>query len=855
MATDWNSLAQLFYNGAYQTLPSLMDSATGCTLERGVTDELDLKPAVCTFRLNDPSDLYRPSNAASSLYGQTGPYMRGAFATGGSVRFTGETQKMTPGQTDDHQADTGNVTTQGNRWVDVRMSGPLGRVGQWRDPLASPMFTQISGAYSATLRGYWPMEDGRDSGQLANVVTRGRPGALWGGVTPAGGDGPAGSGQVVQLDATGNLQFNYLGMSTSAGYQIGFAMQTPAVDATTRQVWYWRTSSGYTYSWGATNASYSLNVYDRDGTNVSSNTVGSGTDAAAGAQWIYFRIKVHASGGTITVEPSWYAELAENFWGTTITFSGTMGAPTLGGVTGNAVTAGARYAHHFVVTGNGDNLESTDFTEAFAGYRRERSAERFARLCSSRSLPYAVRGTVADTVEMGVQPITTFQDQLKEIQRSERGLIFDRGDNIGVILATFGYLAEQAADPVLDLTWPDDIAPPLEETGDAGDTYNLVTVKNRNGSSATAELATGRLGTQDPPTGSGRIDKTVDVNLATDEELEDLSSWWLGYYTQGGTRFDTVMLDMDAHPELLTACNSAEPGMFMIIRDRTPDPILLMIISTSQKTNRKRNVFTFKVVPGDVFRLAVQDDPGSLQDVQSSQLEADYGTSDTWWGVLNQRPYDDWSTSGTLYDVTAGGERVTVAGASEPNSVALADGTFEDGYGYGWHVTGGTAVATTLRAHRGTTSVEMTTTGSPSQTIIRTDTGTVPVAAAPGQSFRVTMWVYRTTTGNVTCTLDWINSGGSWFAAASTTTSVPANTWTKLTCTGTAPANTAFIEYGPTLATPTTGQKLWVDDVDCQRTDVFTGRQLLLVRRAMNGVVKSQTEGTEVHIFEPAYVG
>lgn len=855
MATDWNSLAQLFYDGAYRTLPSLMDSATGCTLERGVSDELDLKPGVCTFRLNDPSDLYRPSNAASPYYGQTGPYMRGAFATGGSVRFTGETQKMTPGQTDDHREVAG-VTVRGNRWVDVRMSGPLGRVGQWRDPLAAPLYEQISSAYAATTRGYWPMQDGTDSTLIANVAPRGRAGTFSPGVRFAAADGPAGSDKVLELTAATSLEFRYLPMSTGAGYQIGVAMETPAVDATTRQVWWWRTSNGYTYSWGATTSSYSLNVYDRDGNNVSSNTIGSGTDAAAGNQWIYFRFKVTQVGGNVQVEPSWYAELAENFWGGTFSFAGAIGAPVVGGVTGNAVTAGAHYGHHFVVTGVSDNLESVDFTDAFAGYRRELAGDRFARLCGSRGLPYVIRGTVADTVEMGVQPLATFQDQLKDIRVSERGLIFDRGDNIGVVLATFGYLADQAAAPVLDLTWPDNIAPPLEETSDAGDAYNLVTVKNRNGSSATAELTTGRAGTQDPPTGSGRLDKAVEVNLASDGPLADLASWWMRFYTQGGPRFDTVTVDVDAHPELLTACHAAEPGMFVRITGRTPDPLLLLILSTGQKTNRKRNVFTFKVAAGDIFRLAVEDDADSRQDVSSSTLEDDYAASDTWLAVVNAKPYDEWSRTSVPYDITAAGERMTIVGCTGPNSVNEQDGTFEDGFGYGWYVVGGSAAATNVRAHRGDTSVECTVSGSPSQWILRADQGALPIAAAPGQQFKVSVWVYTSSTKNVTVTLDYLNSSGGWMSSTSATTSVTAGAWRELTVTGTCPASTAYIEFGPTLgSSPANGTYLWVDDIDCQRVDVYTGRQLLLAHRAENGVAKEQSAGTEVHIFEPVHVG
>lgn len=661
MATTWLVYGQLFYDGAWNVLPELIDSNAAVQLERGVDPaELDIKPATCTFRLNDPTDLYRPSNAASALYGQTGPYMRGAYATGGSVRFTGEAQAMEPGETGDHQA-VGGVTVKGNRWVDVKLGGPLARVGRWRDPLASPLFTQITGGYTTNLRGYFPLEDGRDSTQLANYARLGPPATFYGGVRLAAADGPDGSGQVLEMTAAGGVDFRYTGMSASAGYQLAFAVELINTDATLRDVFSWVTSNGYTWTWRASDTAYSLRIVDGDGAVLKDETYSPGSDAAPGVgQWVYTRIKVSQSGGTVTVEPSWYAELAENFWGVTTTFSGTAGAPQRGRLRGNVATDGAHYGHHFVVTTTADNLESSDFTDAFAGYRRERAAERFARLCSSRNLSYVLRGTSSLTAEMGPQPLATFLDQLKEIRQSEGGLIFDRGDNIGIVFATRDYLYDQAAAPVLELTWPDDISPPLKEITGAADTYNLVTAKNRTGSSVTAELTSGRYGTENPPTGAGRLEKTIDVNHATDERLTDVANWWMRFYTQPVPRFDTIVIDADAHPELLTACNSAEPGMFIRLTGRTPDPLLLLIVSTAQNSHRTRNVFTFKVVAGDIFRVAVEDDASSLIDSSSTTLAEDLDTTETGVNVRTVELGDVWSTAGG-YDVAVAGERMSVS--------------------------------------------------------------------------------------------------------------------------------------------------------------------------------------------------
>jgi hypothetical protein len=665
MVANWDTLAELYYNGGWQLLADACDSATGVRLERGVSDELDLKAGVCTFRLNDPTDLYRPSNAASSIYGQTGAWMRGAFATGSSVRFTGEATKMDPGETPDHQAVAG-TTVRGNRWVDVELGGPLARVGAWREPLESPLFTQISKAYAATLKGYFPLEEGRDSTQLANVVAPSRPGRVTGAGATLGSDQtPGGAARTAQISASGGLQMPYAPMSPTAGWQMGFAAYCPNVDATLRDIFVWRTSNGYTWRWRASTGAYELVVEDSLGASVVAALVGTGT--AAQPQWIFNRFKVRVSGGNVLIDYSWYAEDAGTFWGGSTSYAGTnMGAPTVGNVPGNATTNGAFYSHHFVVTTNADNLEATDFTRAFNGYRGERAADRFARLCSSRGLAYLINGTAALTAPMGPQPIATFQDQLKEIRATEGGLIFDRANTIGLVLATRQYLYDQAAAPVLELTYPTHVSGTVKETTGGADTFNVVTAENATGSSATATLTTGRYGTADPPAGSGRLDKAIRVNLDGDGGLAGVANWWLRFYTQPGPRFDAVTVDADLQPGLLAACNAAEPGTFMLLTGRTPDPLLLLILSTAQDTNRKRNRFTFRVAAGAIFDVAVLDDTATVIDSGSTTLAEDLTTTETAVDITTARLAEVWSQTGVPYAWNLAGERVTVTAMTAP---------------------------------------------------------------------------------------------------------------------------------------------------------------------------------------------
>jgi hypothetical protein len=667
--TNWLTWAQLYYDGAYNVLPELVDAGQGVTLTRGVADDLDIKPGVCTFRLNDDDDLYRPSNAASPYFGQTGPWMPGAFATGDSVRFTGEATKMSPGQTD-YILESGGSLTRGVRWVDVALGGPLARVAKWRDAGASALFTQITG-YAPTLAGYWSLQDGRNATQLANTIPNGRP-ATFTGITLQADDGPPGSAPVIGIGSTGQVNFTYAPMSGTGGYQIALAIELPNAVAANAPVFSWRTTSGVTITWSAGNASYTLDVVDSDGTSLLSATTLSGTDANAQAgRWIYYRFKVHASGTTVTIEQSWYNQDAAVFWGVTSTYTGKMGAPRTGQIPTNATTNGGHYAHHFAVSGNGDDLQATAFRQAFTGYSSELAADRFERLMASRNLPYLIRGDNDTTAVMGPQPIDTFQAQLKQIRATEGGLIFDRGDNLGIVLVTRAQLYANAADP-WELTWPDDIAPPLLETTATADVFNQITASNANGSSATAELTTGRLGSGDPPAGSGLVDKKIDVNLASDARLISVATWWMRFYTQEQPRFDQIVIDVDENPGLLDAANAAEPGTFIRLSGRTPDPLILMIISCGQKSNRKRNVFTFGVVAGAVFQVAEYDGTDRY-DATSSTLREDLTTTETGADVTADSWGSTWGTQ-TPYDVVMAGERCTVTAVTTP---ALVSGKWQ----------------------------------------------------------------------------------------------------------------------------------------------------------------------------------
>jgi hypothetical protein len=657
MATTWNVWAQLYYGGAWQVLDGDVEDAVEVTLERGVTDDYDLKPGWLKFRLLDDLDVYRPSNTVGPNYGDLRQYSRCAFATGGSVRFTGEVDRYVPDQSDDFQE---GPPIKGKRWVDIEGRGTLGRLGRYSDPVTSPMRTQIT-SY-ANLRGYWPLEDGKDATRLTQLA----PGARTGYAISArfaDDDGPAGSAPLVGTTATTSIGGKFATNVSTTGWQVCWVANVGSTDATKSNTFTFRCSNGYFWRWKINNTSYNLLITDSDGVTVKDTSYSYGTGAEPG-QWIETRLKCYVSGGSVTIEAGWFPQNSALLYGFTETYAGTsLGRPVDWNWYGGAGTpaANAHVGHVALFTGTTDNLQSFAFQNAFDGYNGERAADRFTRTLDAAGLPYVVLGTASLSTKMGPQPVATVQEIIKECRATEGGMVFDRADNTGIVFALRNYLEAQAIAPVITLNWPSELAPPMREEITTADAFNDVVAKNREGSSARATLSTGPLGVDT----MGKVPKTVDVNVNDESELPGIAGWWLNRYTVGGSRYTEITVDLDSTSADLTTVNSIDVGMVIAVAGRTPDLLYLQVLRVAQRSRRHRNVVTFTVAPADVFRVAVYGSTTSRYDVAGSVTVANKGAgtggtySATYGTIYVNSPAPGWGTQ-TPYNIKINGEEMTV---------------------------------------------------------------------------------------------------------------------------------------------------------------------------------------------------
>lgn len=156
-----------------------------------------------------------------------------------------------------------------------------------------------------------------------------------------------------------------------------------------------------------------------------------------------------------------------------------------------------------------------------------------------------------------------------------------------------------------------------------------------------------------------------------------------------------------------------------------------------------------------------------------------------------------------------------------PASVQRVDGTFESSTAASqWGTpTGGTWTIVSDTAYRGSKSGRLVVAaGSPALTYARqTSSFTAPVTA--GVEYRTTgMLMSPATVANASLVVDWYDAAFGYLSTNATGGTLTAGVWTPVAVTATAPVGAAYAGYGVTIATGTTGQTVYLDDLDMQLT-------------------------------------
>lgn len=650
---------QLYYSGAWNTVPLL--EAEKVKIVRGVTADGEVLPATVEMTINNQTDAYRPTNPSSALYGLLQRNMPARVQVDGATRVTAEVASFSPDQTVESDVATGR----GLRWVGVVGKGLLDRVQSWDEPVRSPLYGKLQSF--ANLRLHLPLEDARGTQVPLNAAPNALP-AYGIGVAFADDDGPAGAGTATSVTATSRLGGPVRGMSTTAGYQVHVAFKLPAAlpgGAALLPLVQWTMLNGDLYSWEIDSGGYRLRVTASDGTVLNSTAVSFGAGAAPWDGWVTIRFKLTQVGGNVSCEATWYPQDNAFLYTVTFPFAGVVSRPTTVRINGNVNIDGALFSHLAVLATVADSLVSVAFTRAFDGYRGELPGDRFFRLCGQLGITASAIGVASATwPPMGPQKPDAAIKLLTECATTDDGLLFDDVGALGVTFRTRMSLQNQAA--ALTLAFAGDIAPPLTERIDTVDIANEVTVSNKLGGTATAVRAVGALSNLAPPLGIGSKKASVDVNVAADSDLPVLTGWHLSRRTLDGSRYDTVVIDLDGRPSLTASVAAVKTGDRIVITGREPEPIDLIVYTIADETRAARRLVTFTCVPAAIYAIGVYNDTRSRYDVDGSTLAGAESTTDVTWAVTGLTSDDVWSTTSLPYEWLVAGERVRVTAMTAP---------------------------------------------------------------------------------------------------------------------------------------------------------------------------------------------
>lgn len=420
----------------------------------------------------------------------------------------------------------------------IQGAGILRRLSQGQSALRSPMYRQISG-YS-TLVGYWPFEDDNGATQLADVVPGGQPGKLSNmQLGAAGPAGSAGAATFTNSDPTSVANGTFLSASTTAGWQFSWSAKLAALPASSTQMVSWLTSNNYWWAINLNAGVFVVTVVDPSGSVVVSSSISfTGTDPT---QWVTFRMKATASGGTVSWAFAWFSQGAPAVWGSSGTFSGSVGALRSWTTNGNVSMGNGSICHVFGVTTGNDDLQSFAALRSFDGFVGETAGARVLRLALAESIPMIVMGDPAATAAMGVQSAATFLDLVRECEGSDQGLLIERGAGLGFL--TNRFRLNVPVTMALDFN-AGHIAAPPEPTDDDLNLTNVVILTRKNGSSVTAtNPASVAL--------SGAYTDELTVNLGYDAQLDDQAGWRLHLGTIDEMRWPRITLQLHANPSLI----------------------------------------------------------------------------------------------------------------------------------------------------------------------------------------------------------------------------------------------------------------------------------------------------------------
>jgi len=590
-------------------------------------------------------------------------------------------------------------TTDGVRAVQqIDVAGPLRRLEKGQPPLESPLRRQaLSAQNAASLKAYWPCEDGSEATQIAAGLPGVQPMRITGDRNfAADSTSFPGSAPLLRLANNTALAANiptHAGTGTVA-YRGLFAFPPGGLtDGTViLDLWQavtnvrrWRITyhtGGLLQLWaigpgGAVLAQTGLIGFAVNGT---ASMLGFAVVQEGGnAHWHIFTR--HVAGGQVV-----QGGLDGTFPGQPVNVAAELYINPFGGLTD--VTTG----HHLV--GTDLNLAS-DIQAALTGYAGERAGTRFLRLAvTENGVAASVAGNVQDTTPMGPQGVDTLPNLLHETAAADGAVLGEARTSTDLVFRTRTDMYNQVPAVMVDLatyrttagTSAGVLAPVYDVTG----LVNAFTAERKGGSS---EIAVDDTSIAE----DGLFEDRDEYNVYTDDLLPDIAGWAVHLGTVDEYRNPALALDLGANPQLIPQWAAVELGdRIQRLNPPAPHPpggIDQILDGYSETIGPKRWEISANMQPGGPWGVAEVFNPGAEhgslarvageQDMVLAQAIDDNDTAILVTSLSGQQrwctPTDDGESAADFpHDVTVGGERMTVSdvdpGASDGFGRTVAGG-------------------------------------------------------------------------------------------------------------------------------------------------------------------------------------
>lgn len=566
--------------------------------------------------------------------------------------------------------------TSGNDvYTQVEAAGILRRIGQGQSPTKSPLFRAYT-TTSPALLGYWPVEDGTDSTEIASGIG-GEPMQLKGGSTQfASNTSFIGSAPIAKSNAC-QWSADFGGAANTGDIQVVFLMEIPEAGETDQDALFRVNSSGTAAFWDLTygtlnGGSIELRVYDQGRVLIHSS--GFGLSDLNGTP-LQFSLQLEQDGADVdyalfTLAPG--GSSGPGFFGTVT--SRTVGACL--GVMANQYRQciGTAFGHIAV-----RNYVASIFSVStqLNAYRGETSRARIQRMCTENGVSFSEYSDgVTRSALVGAQARATMMELINESVAVDMGSLTENRNILGLSYRLRASHYNQDAVQTLDYA-AGHLAPPFRPVEDDQALRNDVTVTRKDGSSYQVQQLTGPLAVTEPSSGvgAGRYDTDVTLNLAYDSQAPDAASWLVHMGTVDEARYPAIKVNL---AKLAKVAPTLEFDALMVnLDDRivienpkvtvlAPEDISQIVRGYTEEIRALEHDITYQCTPASPYNVVVLDDDalGKI-DTDTSELVG-AATSTATQLLVSDFPGPGWTSDAAEMPIPimVGGEEMSVTAIS-----------------------------------------------------------------------------------------------------------------------------------------------------------------------------------------------